>query len=30
MGDVEWIDLARDMWLVVVEEVMEAREFLSM
>jgi hypothetical protein len=30
MGDVEWIDLARDIWLVVVEEVMEAREFLSM
>ena len=30
MGDVEWIDLAKDMWLVVVEEVMEAREFLSM
>jgi len=30
MGDVEWIDLARDMWLAVVKEVTEAREFLSL
>jgi hypothetical protein len=29
MGDVEWINLARVMWLVVVKEVMEAIDFLS-
>ena len=30
MGDVEWIDLALDMWLAVVKEVMKASDFLSM
>jgi hypothetical protein len=30
MGDVEWIDLARSMWLDVVKKVMKVRDFLSM
>jgi hypothetical protein len=30
MGDVEWIDLARDIWLAVVRKVMKVRDFLSM
>jgi len=27
MGDMEWIDLARDMWQGVLKEVMKARNF---
>jgi hypothetical protein len=26
----KWIDLARDMWLAVVKEVMRAKDFLSL